>query len=189
MLYFTADEHFDSLRACELSRRPFFELAENGKRDWKVADMNEAIINNLNKVVKPDDLVIHVGDFGNFDYLKRLNGKHAIVLGNYETDEMNGDFGGDFDKYKKYLHEKGFHLVFEKSAILSRKKIYITHKPSDRSENYFNLYAHIHGRHTIRRNGFDVGVDAHHFYPVSMNDVEFYRTAIEKHYDNDVFDE
>ena len=61
------------------------------------------------------------------------------------------------------------------------------HEPENYDKKCFNLFGHIHGRQMVKRFGLDVGVDCHHFKPISIKDVLFYKTAIEKYYDNNVF--
>ena len=72
---------------------------------------------------------------------------------------------------------------------LPTKVIRVTHKPEDCDKSEFNLYGHIHGRQLVKTYGLDVGVDGHHFYPLSLkDDVSFFKTAIEEHYDDNVFE-
>lgn len=77
-VFFTADTHFGSERTLTLSRRPFKTVEE----------MDETLINNWNSVVGKDDIVWHLGDFGNYDVVKRLNGKINLIWGNYELNEF-----------------------------------------------------------------------------------------------------
>ena len=42
------------------------------------------MINKWNKTVKPDDIVFHLGDFGDYNLRKHLNGKIILICGNYE---------------------------------------------------------------------------------------------------------
>ena len=63
---------------------------------WKVRgfnnveEMNEALVENWNKVVKPGDIVYNLGDIALMDtqkateYLNRLNGKQIWILGNHD---------------------------------------------------------------------------------------------------------
>lgn len=77
-VFFTADTHFGSERTLTLSRRPFKTVKE----------MDETLINNWNSVVGKDDIVYHLGDFGNYEIVKRLNGKVTLIWGNYELNEF-----------------------------------------------------------------------------------------------------
>lgn len=189
MIFFTSDQHYGSQRALELSKRPFSSVEE----------MNSVMISNFNKKISNQDLTFHIGDFGDYDILSRLNGRHIIILGNYEIDEMNGIT--DSDKmlvFGRRMREVGFEEAYVKGL---KKKIedstgnsyaiYMTHCPDNCKKDdpeLFNLFGHIHGRQKVKRYGIDVGVDANHFYPISVDDVSFYRTAIYKYYDNNVFE-
>lgn len=65
-------------------------------RPWATTDeMDEALVDNWNAVVGPDDLVYHVGDFA-FQLhdraervrgiFRRLNGRKRLVIGNHDVD-------------------------------------------------------------------------------------------------------
>lgn len=195
MLYFTSDTHFGSQRTLELSKRPFASVEE----------MDKTIIENFNKILKPDDVLYHLGDFGDYDKIKYFPCPVVLVLGNYERKDIKEKFKGDIDAYNAFLSKMGFkfgvilddHKVIHKFTYdndndsYNHIDLWCCHEPSNcnKESNWFNLYGHIHGRQMIRHYGMDVGVDCHHFRPVSFDDVLFYKEAIEKHYDNEVFDD
>lgn len=125
-------------------------------------------------------------------------------MGNYERKDIKEKFKGDIDEYKAFLSKIGFKfgVIYDHKAIhkftydedndnYNHIDLWCCHEPSkcNKESNWFNLYGHIHGRQMIRHYGMDVGVDCHHFRPVSFDDVLFYKEAIEKHYDNEVFDD
>lgn len=187
MIYFTSDEHYGSERTLKLSKRPF----KNPEQ------MDEVLISNFNSKVKEDDVIWHLGDFGNFQNLRYLPGSHFLIMGNYEWDECKKKFKSDFEEYKKYLlMDVGFVDVFPIHYLTENHIMYkLAHEPQYCTKDdvhipdeFFNLYGHIHGRQMVRKYGIDVGVDAHHFFPISFDDVEFYRNAIKNHYDNNVFE-
>ena len=224
MIFFTADTHFGSERALKLSRRPFSSVLE----------MDRYMVDRWNEVVRKDDTVYHLGDFGELNVRTRLNGKINLLLGNYERDYLEKSKDGvsendsrlaefrfnrrmdalknTFDEIMPFdstaysvtdlLKENrrsvqeviDFLRLSKDDSKLSRVEnliIHLMHEPSHaiKSEEFiFNLYGHIHGRQMIRPYGMDVGVDAHHFRPISLNDVFFYWTAIQYHYDDEVFD-
>jgi calcineurin-like phosphoesterase family protein len=167
-VFFTSDTHFSSDRALELSKRPF--------RD--VLDMDLSMIERWNKVVKPWDVVYHLGDFGDFKWLQYLNGKIRFLPGNYEKDITT--FPDDFEISYQY-HEP----VLYNSWLLGHEPSFVNSLES--IDHDFCLFGHIHGRQKIKKFGLDVGVDANNFTPVSEEEVKFYKTAIEKYYDNEVF--
>jgi len=88
MIWFTADWHLGHqfmLRGIpgEPVPRPKFSSVE---------EMNETIIENHNRVVKPGDLVYNLGDFAlkisteeALTYFKRLNGMQFLIEGNHEV--------------------------------------------------------------------------------------------------------
>lgn len=189
MKYFTSDEHYGSARTLKLSKRPF----------KSVSDMDEVLVSLFNETVEEYDEIWHLGDFGDFENLQYLPGFHYLVLGNYEMEECKKKFKGEFDKYREYLMmEIGFVDVFMDKKYLKvndELMFKLIHEPSKHDDilvnnelQVFNLFGHIHGRQMIRRYGIDVGVDAHHFRPISLNRVLFYKEAIEKHYDSEVFE-
>ena len=79
--YATADEHYFHEGMITHCGRPFDNVHE----------MNNLMINCNNKNIKKNDEVYHVGDFmWGEDYemlktlLKRLNGRHHLILGNHD---------------------------------------------------------------------------------------------------------
>lgn len=172
-IYFTSDTHFGSERTLTLSKRPFSSISE----------MDEQMIKNWNSKVDTEDIVYHLGDFGNYEVAKRLNGKIILILGNYEiTDIQNG-------KITRKELENIFYEVYDNLTLSCGldKSLYLVHEPTKCDKNMFNLFGHIHGRQMVKRFGLDVGVDCHHFYPISKDDVSFYKNAILNHYDENVF--
>lgn len=178
-IYFTADDHLDLKRALDLSKRPFQD----------VHSMNKTIIHNWNETVNKEDTVYIIGDFGNKAYLSKLNGDKILILGNYEEKEMK-DMNLNYYSYKEYLFDE-FDLKDVLPPIDIKVKghsFWLCHKPSDKLDHVFTLFGHIHGRQMVKEwGGLDVGVDAHHFKPVSLEEVLFYKNAIENHYDKEVF--
>ena len=172
-IFFTSDTHFGSSRAMTLSRRPFTSAKE----------MDAALILNWNNIVASDDVVYHLGDFGNLDVRPYLHGKIHLILGNYETDAIKEN-----PALQKEL-EKCFVSVLPHTTLNLKDNapIYLTHKPSECKRDMFNLFGHIHGLRKVSQNGLNVGVDANHFAPISEDDVLFFKDAIINHYDYEVF--
>jgi len=191
--FFTSDDHFGSKRTLELSKRPFDSVEE----------MDQCMINCWNSVVKPNDNVYNLGDFGDYSVINKLNGNIFLILGNYEIDEMNKDYKGDFKSFKKMLIGKGFKNVYNDLMIstnIDEEKVlpfnefdkneylFMTHEPLNADKKFFTLFGHAHCRQMVKRYGLDVGVDGHHFSPINMKEVLFYKEAIEKFYDDNVFE-
>lgn len=181
--WFISDTHFGSQRALELSKRPFKD----------VKDMDRALIRNWNSRIKPGDTVWHLGDFGDHETVKYLNGNINLIFGNYEEDEA----GSEVIKYHDRLIDLGFKSVsISGKAILEEEfgPFILAHKPSVAKKEYdedgqigFVGFGHIHGRQRCKPWGMDVGIDGNNYCPYSLDDIKFYKEAIEKYYDNEVY--
>lgn len=77
-----SDEHYFNQGIITHCGRPFDSVEQ----------MNERMIENNNRVVKPNDEVYHIGDFTYSDasiervryLLSRLKGRHHLILGNHD---------------------------------------------------------------------------------------------------------
>lgn len=173
--FYTSDTHFNSQRTLDLSRRPFSS----------VADMNAAMIDNINSVCSQDDDLYIIGDFGDYTFAEYLNPNIILVCGNYEHNDMGKDFAGNFTLFEKYLIDRGFSQVHLNELITP--DYFMNHFPSRGIEGRFNLFGHIHKLQMVKRNGLNVGVDCHNFYPISEETVASFRHAIANVFDDDVF--
>ena len=79
-VFFTSDSHFNHENIIKFCNRPFDSLDE----------MNDALTENWNAKVKPDDTVFHLGDFswggsGSWKSAReRLNGHIILIKGNHK---------------------------------------------------------------------------------------------------------
>jgi calcineurin-like phosphoesterase family protein len=139
--------------------------------------MNNTLIENWNNTVKTSDIVYHLGDFGDIEYRKYLNGHIILLCGNYEL--------------KDYTYEElsdNFEVILGPTQInLSNQEFYLVHEPIHNNQHIFNLFGHIHKLQMVKKNGLNVGVDCHNFKPISLDEVLWYKNAIENHYDDNVF--
>lgn len=179
---FTSDTHFGSERVRLLSKRPYTTVEE----------MDKDLIEKWNKIVKPDEDVYHLGDFGNYSILKHLNGKIHLILGNYERKDIEegkitiqGLLELGFASVNSYLYIDNFN-----TELPEIKKIKLVHEPSKCDVNdpeVFNLFGHIHALQRCKKFGLDVGIDGFHMSPIGEEEIIFFSTAIKKHYDEEVF--
>lgn len=189
--FFTSDTHFGSDRALELSMRPFKD----------VKDMDWTMIERWNQVVRPNSTVYHLGDFGNFDMIKYLNGNIYLTLGNYERKEIEERFNGDTKKYADMLIDKGFTRVINGPSVIDihtsfedRQKIVIGHEPIDTNKTRqdfnvkYSLFGHIHGLQKIKPFGINVGVDCNNFTPCrASKEVRFFLNSLDEGYNEEVW--
>lgn len=77
-VWFTSDTHFGHTNIIEYCNRPFSSIY----------DMDESLLYEINKVVKPTDMLYHLGDFSfrNIShYLDRINCKNInLIYGNHD---------------------------------------------------------------------------------------------------------
>lgn len=127
--FIIADTHFNHKNIIDYCNRPFTD----------VDNMNTALIQNWNSVVKSDDIVYHLGDFavGTIDIVKhfraKLNGKIFLIKGNHD--------GYNIKRY----YEAGFDKVYDKPILLENQYI-LSHKPISITNDipYINIYGHVH---------------------------------------------
>ena len=77
--FFTSDTHFGHKSVIDFCKRPYFYVEE----------MDEALVENWNSVVGPEDRVYHLGDFAwTMKAAKRirprLNGNIRLIIGNHD---------------------------------------------------------------------------------------------------------
>lgn len=176
MKWFTSDWHLNEKRITK-EFNPFFRPFSS------IREQNELIISNMKKFISPDDELYHLGDVSmDIDGLQLLDEidckRKILVLGNYDVDDP-----------EKMPHLKSKFTKVAKSIKLDigDLKLYLNHYPTNMVEDRFNIVGHIHGLWKVQPNMVNVGVDAWHFRPVSLDEIKFVKTAIEKHYDKNVF--
>lgn len=164
MIYFTADLHFGHKNIIKYCDRPFEDEIE----------MDKTIISNWNSVVKDQDTVYVIGDFTKLcdcktinNYLKQLNGKINLLLGNH-------------DEYiRDNLAFLNFNEVYDyKEIVIANQKVILFHYPifewNDKKNGAICLHGHTHSKSKTSfniPNLYDVGVDANNFYPVLLDKI------------------
>lgn len=179
-VFFTSDTHFSSNRVIKLHLVPF----EN------VEQMNYELVKRWNSVVSKNDTVYHLGDFGEYKYVKKLNGNIILILGNYEIADMKKQ-KLTFEQFKDYLKSLGFYDVVKKSSTIKVDdyQVFLTHKPIDCKKDMINLYGHVHTLKPVNKSGFNVATTYFDFYPVSLKQMKNKITFIKKFADKNVFAE
>ena len=176
-IWFTSDTHFGHNNIIKFCKRP-----------WKTTEeMDEALIERWNSVVKPDDIVFHLGDFafatnGRWkELINRLNGHIYLIVGNH--DEI---------RYPGHQVFELFEGVTTQLALkIDNRHVYLNHYPflcyggtyRNPEQAVIQLYGHIHsgpncgGMDTDRLVNlfpyqYDVGVDNNNYTPVSWQQVQ-----------------
>ena len=170
MIYLTSDCHFShkNILAYEPETRPFSSIEE----------MNEKLIENWNKVVKPEDDIYVVGDFfmgplNNIEsVLHRLNGKIHLIRGNHdqknriELYEKNGIDVHDIF----YIKYKGRFFILCHFPMMNEEFMRMVRE--DNSEVVL-LYGHIHSKAPkgYVDGTYHVGVDTNNLTPISLEQI------------------
>lgn len=145
--------------------------------------MNETLIANWNKRVKPGDIVFHNGDFC---FKNSAGGKAGEGLG-YKAAEYDARLNGDII-YIKGNHDKNNSLrTIVESIVIKYGPHYInvTHIPENYNGNYaINFVGHVHEKWAFRRimdysitdesrqvDLINVGVDVNNFEPKTFEEL------------------
>jgi len=171
-IWFTSDLH--------LSHNKEFLWGPRGFKNEK--EMNEAIVENWNSVVKPGDEVYNLGDMALSDikdaakYLRQLNGTHLWIYGNHDTDKKIDYFADEVSN----LYMIGYAWVIKYDKKYS---LYMSHYPTlttnydDKhfSQHVINLHGHTHQKvnwlHSDNPFMYHVGMDSHNNTPVHIDEV------------------
>ena len=175
--FFVSDTHFNQESKVRRKLVPFKSVEE----------MNKEMIARWNNKVGANDIVYHLGDFGDYNFVKELDGKIILICGNYEKK----DYGKNFEKFREKLLKLGFADVIKDGMYLDEEvlgeRVYLTHKPTNHAKDAFSLYGHVHNLSLVKPFGFNVCVTFHYFAPIEQNTVKRYLKFVKKMTDEDVF--
>lgn len=189
MIWFTSDQHYGHYNIIKYCNRPFSSVDE----------MNEAMIENWNKVVQPDDIVYCLGDVSmSFHFIEkhstRLVGKKYLVPGNHDychSFNSKSKKPENKEKWIKEYEKHGWVVLPEQSTLelSSSNTANLCHMPyqgsTDPTDAYEDKYkkwrptndgkwlicGHIHEKWKIKDKMINVGVDQWGFTPVSLEEI------------------
>lgn len=170
-IYLTSDTHFGHANVIKYCNRPFSSVEE----------MDETLIDNWNKTVKPNDAVWHLGDFAFYrdpekiiNILRRLNGNKFLIFGNHDKIMRDGQINKHFSGSYSY-HELN---VPDPDCGKHGQKIVLCHTAfrvwNKQHYGAWNCFGHSHG--TLKDDPallqLDVGVDCHDYTPISYEQIK-----------------
>lgn len=118
---------------------------------------DEEQVKKINSRVHKNDTLIILGDIGNIEYIKKLNGYKVLVMGNHEKGVSN------------YI---GFFEEVYEGALMISNKIILSHEPiRDLPPFLFNIHGHDHAKSF--RDEFHLNLCAENidFTPVSLKEI------------------
>lgn len=182
--FYISDTHFGHFNIIKHCNRPFSTAEE----------MDNTIIQNWNKVVSDNDTVYILGDLAfskgakePAEYLRQLNGKKIMIVGNHDY-----DISKNRSKYLKNNLFSGIYDYLEISDSLGKemKKVILSHYPMAEWNGFFrgsiHLYGHVHNNkqnmsYEIMKkinNAYNVGADILDFTPRTLSEVIQYNKKI-----------
>lgn len=178
MIWFTSDQHYGHENIIKYCNRPF----------GTVEEMNSQLMIRHNAMVKPEDIIYHLGDFSmhprELVRLKDLNGQHHLIAGNH--DQCHPVHKNWQKKTELYLNA-GFKTVSLGETLTVAKlddPIWMHHLPytgdhHDTEERYnefrprdigrWLLHGHVHTTWKIKKKMINVGVDVMGYFPVDLS--------------------
>lgn len=164
-IWFTSDTHFGHTNIAG----PKISNWSSGYRDFNsVHEMNMALVNGINKYVKEDDILYHLGDwsFGGvhniFQFRNLIICKNVhLILGNHDQHIV--------DKKIKY-HDTSFNPIELFSSVqdvltlnIGKTRLFLSHYSHrvwlGSHKGVIHLYGHSHGSIPDYGKSMDVGVD------------------------------
>lgn len=155
--WFTSDSHLGhaNILKYDVARHIFKDLQEH----------DETIIENWNRVVSPNDMVYHLGDFSfakdYMQYLRRLNGQIHLIFGNHDKPSMRSDF-----------------ISGQDVLFLKKEKVFLSHYPHyswiNSHHGVLHLFGHVHEAFKqvpgVQFPNLNVGTHFHNFTPISLEE-------------------
>lgn len=163
--WFTSDTHFFHRNIIKYSNRPYSSVDE----------MNEDLVKNWNAVVRPDDIIWHLGDFAFAALdkvealLSRLNGRKHICFGNHDKALRK-----DKRLLNTYFERHGDKATIKIPHSAGEQMIVMNHFPEltwdQGHRGSWMLHGHCHGTtlHPWGGKIQDVGADPMCMAPVSF---------------------
>jgi calcineurin-like phosphoesterase family protein len=169
--WFTADTHFGHANVIRYCERPFITIQE----------MDEALIENWNHVIRSDDTIYHLGDFtlsGQEEaiyYFSRLNGMISLIPGGHDKRLIRKGEYRSKSGYPVNILPPVYTIKLSIPDHEQLKLVVLSHyamRVWDRS-NYgsWHLYGHSHGTLPSLKNSLDVGVDCWDYKPITIETI------------------
>ena len=131
-------------------------------------------------MVGANDTLYHIGDVSiTREGVKLLDKikckKRILIVGNYDEDKV--------ELLSNYFDD----VLWNTKIQIGNNEYAVNHYPAKANPVMMNIVGHIHGLWKVQPNQINVGVDAWNYKPLDDKMIQFVTTAIDKHYDINVF--
>lgn len=180
-VYVCSDSHFAHKNICRGVtewRLPDGSIPLSQTRDFNtIEQMNETIVNNINSVVRQDDVLIHLGDwsFSGVENIQKFRDRILcneihLILGNHDT---------NIEKNRDNVQELFTSVNHYTKLIYKFKTFVLSHYPIQSwdglNKGHIQLHGHCHLPTNLRfgkGKKMDVGMDGHPTFGVyDMDDI------------------
>lgn len=141
--YFISDLHFGHTNLLRFERSEFETIEEH----------DNFIIETINKTVKLNDVLYILGDIGNADKVRLLNGRKILIMGNHDKRSVH--------EYRTFFSEVYEHPIYYNTRIL------LSHYPHPVDQGILNLHGHLHGSWLESDNHFNLSAAMIKYRPVA----------------------
>jgi calcineurin-like phosphoesterase family protein len=152
-VFVTSDTHFGHANIIKYAGRPFDSVEE----------MDEALVENWNSVVKQGDKVYHLGDVTmnskSLDILNRLNGRKVLIKGNHDIQKLKFYTPHFYDI--RGCHELGKFILTHIPVAISQKLRYSSG----------NIHGHLHEKSMEDPWYINVSVEQTNYTPISFDEI------------------
>lgn len=160
-IWVTSDTHFNHANIIRYCARPYADTEE----------MNKDLIKRWNAIVRPQDIVYHLGDFGMGNkeaiskWRRALNGKIKLIKGNHD------------DHSNQWYRDCGFDEVYDRPILVQGFYI-LSHAPLEfMTDNipFANIYGHVHNDarwKPFTTHSFNACVEVNDYHPILFEDIK-----------------
>lgn len=187
-IWFTSDTHFHHKNIVTgTSTWEKTEESENQKtRNFEtLEEHDETLVNNFNQLIKPDDILYHLGDwsFGGHEQIKifrnKLNCKNIhLIFGNHDQhiEPKHSIYRGCFSSVD-YVKQFSLKLGTEKTNKYGKQGFFLSHYShqvwNKSHHGAIHLFGHSHGSIKGIGRSMDVGVDTNNLFPYHLDEILF----------------
>lgn len=159
-IFMTSDHHF--------GHKNILKFEPHARNFDSIEEHDEYLVQMWNEVVKPKDLVFHLGDliFPTYavKYVARLNGRKRLIMGNH-----------DWKKDKiiaPYFERMGGCAYIDRGYVLTHIPMRMEDSGKDPERGKINLHGHLHSRIIEDPRYVNVSIEQNELRPIAFEDIK-----------------